>query len=87
MCGCGACRFSTELDCEPPAPRVSITRPPRPSFYAHTQHSWIAAQAASSPHALWCDGARDYVKHAAALVTEFGDALAAGTGESVRVCV
>jgi hypothetical protein len=49
-----------------PAP----TRSPLPS------HSWVVAQASSSPHALWCDGARDYCRHAAALVAEFSDALA-----------
>ena len=38
--------------------------------------AWVASSASTSPHALWTDAARDYVRHAAGLVEEYKDVLA-----------
>jgi hypothetical protein len=43
--------------------------------------AWVASSAASAPHALWTDAARDYVKHAAGLVEDYKDVLGGGGGE------
>lgn len=47
--------------------------------------AWVGSQAGSAPHALWVEGARDYVKHAAGLVEEYKDVLGgAGGGEEEK---